>query len=211
MLRCNVKSWILAAAVVAIGTCPVLAASPVVVSFRLGKWKEAHFKDAMSAKRHYDTVRQLGCEAKQDSHDGHHDVKFRAPKWRSLKLKNEQLADQWTHWFEGNGFEAVVMQPPKSGHLEVVAYRLPRWKSGHFDSQAKADAQADTLRMLGCEVKQDSHSGHFDVAFRVSQWRAIGIEGHEGAHQWEKWLKANGFETSHEHRAGRSSGAPGRR
>lgn len=187
------------------------AAGQTVVSFRGAKWREAHFKDAATAKRHYDTLRQLGCEAKQNAHDGHHDVTFRASIWRSIQLKSDSEVHQWAHWLEGNGFETVIIQPPKSGHLEVVQYRLPSWKSGHRDSSSQAESLADTLRMLGCEVKKGAHGGHFDVTYRSPKWRSIGLENHEAAHNWEKWLQASGFETSHDHHTAQTTGTNRRR
>ena len=214
MLKRNARFYVLmavAAAVVSSAGGYAFAAEQTVVSFRLGKWKEAHFKDAASAKRHFDTVRQLGCEAKQDSHAGHYDVLFRAPRWRSIKLKSDQEAHQWAHWLDGNGFETVFVQPASGGHLETVAYRLAGTKSGHFDSKAEADSQADTLRMLGCQVKQGSHGGHYDVSYSCTQWRVIGVESHDQAHRWEKWLKANGFETRHDHSTARNTGGANRR
>lgn len=189
----------------------VLVAGEPVVSFRLAQAKESHFDDAVAAKRHYDTLRQLGCDAKQESHGGHHDVIFSAPKWRSVKFKDGREADQWAHWLTATGFETVHVQPAESGHLEIVAFRLPAAKSGHFDSSAQAEGLADTLRMIGCEVKQDSHGGHYDVAFSCNQWRTIGFESHEVAHNWEKWLKANGFETSHDHQSAQAAAATNRR
>jgi hypothetical protein len=188
-----------------------LAAGQPVVSFRLAQPKESHFDDAASAKRLYDTLRQLGCAAKQESHGGHYDVVFNAPKWLSVKFKDDREADQWAHWLTATGFETVHVQPADSGHLEIVAFRLPAGKSGHFDTAAQADGQADTLRMIGCEVKQDSHGGHYDVAYSCNQWRTIGLESHDVAHNWEKWLKANGFETSHDHQSAQAAAATNRR
>lgn len=215
MLKRSVKVYgvvaVVAAAFSVASVSPVLAAGQPAVSFRLAQPKESHFDDAASAKRHYDTLRQLGVEAKQESHGGHHDVIFSAPKWRSVKFKDDREADQWAHWLAATGFETVHIQPANSGHLEIVAFRLPAGKSGHFDSAAQADGLADTLRMIGCEVKQDSHGGHYDVAYSCNQWRTIGFESHDVAHNWEKWLKTNGFETSHDERSAQANGGTNRR
>jgi hypothetical protein len=189
----------------------VLAAGQPVVSFRLAQSKESHFDDAVAAKRLYDTLRQLGCDAKQESHGGHHDVNFSAPEWRSVKFKNDRDADQWAHWLTATGFETVHVQPADSGHLEIVAFRLSAGKSGHFDKAALADGLADTLRMIGCEVKQDAHGGHYDVAYSCNKWRTIGFESHDVAHNWDKWLRANGFETSHDHQSAQAAGGTSRR
>lgn len=180
-------------------TASAHAADSPVVSFRLTKQKTAHFDDAAKAKRHYDTLRKIGCTAKQASHGDHFDVVYSAPNWKKLKFKSFREADQWGHWLAGSGFELVHINPPTSGHLEIVAYRLPRNTSRHHDSSRKAQEEADTLKMLGCEVKQDRHAGHFDVSYRCDKWRTVGFESDEAAHRWQDWLKSTGFETAHEH------------
>jgi hypothetical protein len=175
------------------------AADSPVVSFRLTKQKSVHFDAAAKAKRHYDTLRKLGCDVKQAAHGDHFDVVYSAPSWKKLKFKSFREADQWTHWLARSGFELVHIKPPASGHLEIVAYRLSRARSQHHESSAKAKEQADTLRMLGCEVKQEKHAGHFDVSYRCDEWQTVGFESDEVAHQWQKWLKSTGFETTHKH------------
>ncbi|MFH5805480.1 hypothetical protein [Alienimonas sp. DA493] len=82
---------------------------------------------------------------------------------------------------------------------EVVAYRAEKWQSAHFDDAEKAQKHAATLKKLGCEVKTGAHGGHTDVSHRCPEWREISLKTHEKAHQWEDWLKANGFETRHAH------------
>ncbi|MEX0715628.1 MAG: hypothetical protein WD066_03540 [Planctomycetaceae bacterium] len=82
---------------------------------------------------------------------------------------------------------------------EVVAYRLTNWKTLHFDDAAKAQTHADAVKRLGCEVKTDNHGGHVDVAYRCSEWKQIELSSHSAADAWERWLKASGFETRHQH------------
>lgn len=81
----------------------------------------------------------------------------------------------------------------------VVDYRATTWKTAHFDDSNIADSNSSTLAKLGCEVKKGSHGGHYDVSFVCRQWRRISLKSHDQAHQWEKWLKASGFETRHAH------------
>ncbi len=215
MLTCKTKRWGLAVATVTlfatVGLKPALADNEIVVSFRLAKWKSSHFDDAKTATSHQDTLRRIGCEVKQDAHKGHIDVSYRSPKWRQLSFKTDGEAHEWAHWLEENGFETLFAQPAQAGHLETVTYRLGVWKSGHYDRSSQAALQSDTLRMLGCEVKHDSHAGHHDVSYRCSQTRVIGVESHDDAHKWETWLQANGFETKHEHRTARKGKAPNRK
>ena len=215
MATWKMKTGVLAAMTVAVltaeGAVPVRATSKYVVSFRLTNWKAAHFDDSASAKNHYDTLRRLGCEAKQDAHKGHFDVSYRAGQWRRISMKTDAEAHQWAHWLAENGFETVFVQPVHPGHLETIAYRLTGPKSSHLDTRSQADSQADTLRMLGCEVKQGSHGGHYDVSYRCPKWRVIAVEVHDAAHQWQKWLKGNGFETRHEHKTTQTTGGTSRR
>ena len=81
----------------------------------------------------------------------------------------------------------------------VVDYRMSEWKAAHFDDIKSADTHYATVTKLGCEAKKGSHGGHYDVNYVCPQWRRIALKNHEEAHQWEKWLKANGFETKHSH------------
>jgi len=80
-----------------------------------------------------------------------------------------------------------------------VEYRLVNWKSMHFHDAAKADLHFKTVKDLGCEAKQMDHDGHTDVMFRCTNWRRITLRSDQGAHQWQNWLKACGFETKHQH------------
>lgn len=216
MLVCKPMKWKLAVAVTtlfaSVGVDPAIAANDVIFNFRLTKPKSAHFDDANTAQSHFETLHRLGCEVKQNIHEGHSDVSYYAPTWRRLSFKTDGEAHQWAHWLTENGFETVFAQPAQSGHLETVAYQLPEWKSGHFDQASQAEMQTDTLRMLGCEVKEGSHAGHHDVSYRCSQTRVIGVESHDEAEKWETWLQANGFETQHVHQTAREKTAPsGRR
>jgi hypothetical protein len=82
---------------------------------------------------------------------------------------------------------------------EVVQFRLTNWKTAHFDDAKKAQTQSATLKQIGCEVKLHAHGSHHDLSYRRAQWRSISLKSHSQAHQWERWLKSNGFETAHNH------------
>ena len=82
---------------------------------------------------------------------------------------------------------------------EIVKFRLTNWKTAHFDDGKKAQTHAATLKQIGCDVKQGAHGDHHDVSYRCPNWRSIALKSHNEAHQWERWLKANGFQTSHQH------------
>jgi hypothetical protein len=97
---------------------------------------------------------------------------------------------------------AVLSLPAVSQADETfeVTYRLASWKTKHFETEADARKDAGFLQQkLGCEVRLDSHDGHFDVAYRCPQWKSLKFPSHDATHEWEKWLKQRGFETHHEH------------
>lgn len=81
----------------------------------------------------------------------------------------------------------------------IIAYRLPKPKTVHFEDAAKAKAHAETAKSLGCEVKQDSHSGHIDVSYTLAGWKAVSVETDELADNWEGWMTKAGFEAIHGH------------
>jgi len=82
---------------------------------------------------------------------------------------------------------------------ESIAYRLPKWNTLHFEDSAKANQHLAAVKKLGCEAKNDSHSGHIDVSYRSAQWQSLEVATDKLAHQWEGWLKGAGFETLHGH------------
>ncbi len=82
---------------------------------------------------------------------------------------------------------------------ELVAFALTSWKTMHFDDAKKATQHAETVKKLGCELKQGKHDGHIDVSYRCAQWRTMTVPDHKMAEQWIGWLKASGFDVSHAH------------
>ena len=83
----------------------VQAAEKEIIEYRLKDWKTVEFEDAKKAKTHFDTVKKLGCEARQEDHNGHIDVSYRCPKWRQISLKSHADAHNWERWLEASGFE----------------------------------------------------------------------------------------------------------
>lgn len=84
---------------------PALAAEKEAVAYRLEKWKTIEFEDMKKAKTHYTTIKKLGCEVKQEDHNGHVDVSYRCPKWRELSLDSHTAAHKWEKWLKASGFE----------------------------------------------------------------------------------------------------------
>ncbi len=81
----------------------------------------------------------------------------------------------------------------------LVEYRLTQWKTVHFDDPGQAEEHLATLKKLGCDAHASAHGGHIDVRYRCPAWRSLAVETDAGAHRWERWLRACGFETAHQH------------
>lgn len=172
------------------------------IAYLLPQWKSMHFEDATKAKQHAETVTKIGCEVKQDSHAGHIDVTYRCVEWKSMKVATHALAEQWTGWLKGSGFDV------SQGHCdasftegkEAVEFRLTKWKSIHGDGTPQEKQFTDTLKKIGCEVVIDKHAGHSDIKFRAPTWRDIHVADHSAADQMQAWLTKNGFEVApHKH------------
>ena len=94
---------------------------------------------------------------------------------------------------------SAIQNQAFAAEREIVKFRLTSWKAVHFDDAKSAKETHATLIKLGCEAKQEQHGGHIDVAFRCPRWRSVALKTHNEAHQWERWLKSLGFQTSHSH------------
>lgn len=181
------------------------------IAYRLSDWKTLEYDDAGKAGQHLQAVKKLGCEARQEGHDGHVDVTYRSPRWQVLEVETDQLAHQWESWLKGAGFETLHGHPEDhEGHdhsnhshgpegAEHVAYRLANWKTIHADDQRRHAETVALLKGLGCEVKADGHDGHSDVTFRCPEWMHLELASHQAAQGWEDWLTRSGFEVRHDH------------
>ncbi|MCS7466342.1 hypothetical protein NZK35_06590 [Stieleria sp. ICT_E10.1] len=171
------------------------------LAFYLPEWKSMHFDDANKAAQHAATVKKLGCEVKQDSHDGHTDVTYRIAQWKEMEVKDHKMAEQWAGWLSKSGFDVSHAHPDPAYAKgpEVVEFRMVKWKRMHGDGSANEKQMIDTLKKVGAEVRVDSHDGHSDIAFRAPTWRDVHVANHKTADQLMGWLKQNGFETRHEY------------
>jgi len=75
-----------------------------IVRYRLIDWKAKHIHDTKKAETIAATLKKLGCEVQQFSHNGHIDVKYRCPEWHELKLKTHEDAHKWENWLKEFGF-----------------------------------------------------------------------------------------------------------
>lgn len=171
------------------------------LAFQLSNWKSLHFDDAQKAAKHLDTVKKLGCEVKQSVHDGHTDVSYRCPAWKTLTVPDHKLAEQWTGWLTSSGFDVshAHADPGFMNGPEVVEFRLAKWKSMHGSNTPQEQQLIKQLQAVGCEVVVEQHGGHSDIRFRAPTWRDIHLADHASADKWSSWFKQNGFEVQHSH------------
>lgn len=98
-----IKPLLLAIAITSIANSFVSAAE--LVDYRCPQWKAKHVHDAGKAKTITETLDGLGCETKQNQHNGHIDVKYRCEKWMQLSLDSHAEAHKWEKWLKEFGFE----------------------------------------------------------------------------------------------------------
>jgi hypothetical protein len=89
----------------ALATVPALASADEIVRYQLSNWKAKHIHDAKKAVVITKTLKKLGCEIKQEAHNGHIDVKYRCPKWRQLELDSHSEASKWEKWLKEYHFK----------------------------------------------------------------------------------------------------------
>lgn len=202
----------------AFGQTRATTKQPVAIAYRLSKWKSMHFDSGDKAKKHAAAVKKLGCETKTENHSGHIDVTYRQGAWKALTLSDDKVAHQWEAWLKGAGFETLhghadSHENGKDAHAghdhaghdhgpngaESIAFRLTKWKTVHYEKQSDVDQLVAIAKGLGCEVRQEKHGSHNDVAIRCTEWKHAEFPSHASAAKWEKQLQKLGFEARHEH------------
>jgi hypothetical protein len=81
------------------------AAEKAAVQYRLVKQKTLHLDSEKSAKSVLQSLKNLGCETKLGSHNGHFDLTYRCPKWRQAEFDGHDAAHKWQDWLRKLGFE----------------------------------------------------------------------------------------------------------
>ena len=172
------------------------------IALNLPQWKTMLFDDAAKAKQHTDMVKKLGCEVKQEQHSGHIDLTYRCVEWKSMTVETHALAEQWSGWLKGSGFDVSHAHPDPvyAEGNEVVEFRMINWKSIHGKGTADEKQFLELLGKLGCEVVVSEHAGHSDIKFRAPTWRDVHVAEHAAADELGNWLKKSGFEVApHKH------------
>jgi len=79
--------------------------------------------------------------------------------------------------------------------VKKVGFRMTNWQTIHSDGTPATQERIATLQKIGCEVQQDNHGGHVDIAFRCPTWKSIPVRNDDELQQWHQWLVNNEFET----------------
>ena len=170
------------------------------IAYRLVEDKTMHFDELQKASEHLEAVKKLGCEVAPAGHDGHNDVTYRCPKWKSLTVATDELAHQWEEWFQAAGFETLHghNEAPAQGAI-AVHFMMPQSKHMHVNDPAQVKEFTAIFTGLGCTVEQAQHSGHIDLTIKCPKWRNLVFDTHDEAHAVQKWLDQQGFKTQHNH------------
>lgn len=180
---------------------PIVMAKTSVkrVGFRLTEWKTVHASSAEHAEQEAAALKKIGCEVTTDNHGSHIDVKYRCPQWKSMKLKDAKLVDQWSSWCIAKGMETIEIDPPATSKKATVQFRLLIPKTVHLHDTDQATQIVTTLKLIGCEVSTNNHGNHIDTTFSCPRWSTIALPTDGSAHSWQTWLDESGFETKHTH------------
>lgn len=75
------------------------------VQFRLAETKTLHGDGSLEQNQYLETLKKLGCDVRTIEHNGHSDIRFRAPTWTTIRFADEAAAAQWREWLVANEFE----------------------------------------------------------------------------------------------------------
>ena len=169
------------------------------IGFRAPAWKTLHIHNATEAAKTLEVLQRLGCQAAQNEHNGHTDVRYICPKWKTLSVDSDAELAQWQKWLTGKGLETVVINPSADMSLSTVQFRLTEMQRAHLHDETHVQSLSTLYEMIGCQVNTASHNGHTDLTVRCPDWITIGLPNCKMAHQWQAFLNQNGFETHHSH------------
>lgn len=75
------------------------------VDLRLANWRTMHLHDKTQADEITNMLKAVGCEVERSAHDGHIDLRFRCPEWKTIALGDHPSSHVWQNWLNENGFE----------------------------------------------------------------------------------------------------------
>ena len=77
-----------------------------ILQFQTKDWIVKHFENESEAKEFVAIGKGLGCEIKQDIHDGHADVQLRCRETKHLDCRSHEEAESRAKWMTELGFAA---------------------------------------------------------------------------------------------------------
>ena len=160
-------------------------------------WYAGHYHDAAQARRIHDLLKSAGCETEMLDHAGHIDVQYRCAQWKKVTVKTDKDLVEWQKWLPGMNLQSIVLDPPEGLGLTVVRIQLAAAHTLHIDSAAEADDTENLLNLLGCKVTRAPHDGHVDLTVECPEWKSVGFQNHDAAHQWQEWFSRLGFTAEH--------------
>lgn len=92
-----------------------------------------------------------------------------------------------------------IISEAQAAEKITVSYRLANWKTVEINDAQQATKLYATVKQLGCEAQRANHGNHTDISYRCANWRTMEFPSHDAAHNWQRWLRAAGFEAKHAH------------
>ena len=75
-----------------------------VIAYQMKDWGNKHFEQAGTSDEFIVVCKALGCEIKEDVHDGHADIQFRCLKARHIECPSHEAAEARAEWLTKLGF-----------------------------------------------------------------------------------------------------------
>ena len=92
------SNWLKGAGMETVVEDPADTIATDTVEFRLPNWQNMHLHDAAKAKEVINMLKMVGCEIEESNHDGHIDVRFRCPEWKTIALHSHDASHHWQEW-----------------------------------------------------------------------------------------------------------------
>lgn len=165
------------------------------IGFRMLNWKKRCVHNADEANQLIASLEKIGCEVVQANHNGHMDVSYRCPEWKTITVENDTFQAQWTNWMGTAGLDTVMIDPPATPGLELIRYRLPEWQTFNVQNVEEANRTIKMLKMVGCEADQHNNNGAITLRFRCAEWSTIALKNQQSASDWQTWMNNLGFQT----------------
>ncbi len=75
------------------------------IAYRLTEWKPLHFESISERDQMVAIAQGLGCDIREESHDGHQDLLIRSSTWKHAEFPTHAVAGNWEQWLRRMGFE----------------------------------------------------------------------------------------------------------